>query len=219
MKYFTLGITDNLDILGKYPQIEKESDYNLSANNSHWNVSWAKSPNFEPFYKIKIYDDAKATSLLSSLSGFYGLTVSVELKHLLTKFNLPEHHFYPIQVSHQNKNLEYYWFHFVNSFLDYIDFNNTTFESFRKSPFLILDEINVTSVKELHNEEEKLNFEKAIRLKKITLKDSFPNYDVISLRNIAPIFLVSEKLKLALEESELNGFVFTEYKQLKIAKY
>ncbi len=174
MKYYAISKSTDLDIIGEYPQIEKEYDYNLSDPYSYWNVSWNKTPDFDPIYKVKIRDSAKATNLLNNLSGFYGLTVDRNLKELLSKFKLPEHHFYPIQVTKHYKELEYYWFHFVNSFLEFVDFQNTTFELYRKSKFQILSEFSVGSVKELHIEEDKLNFEKGIRIKKIILKKIFP---------------------------------------------
>jgi hypothetical protein len=215
MKYYSIGKSTDLDTIGEYPQIEKEYDYNLADPHSYWNVSWNKLPDFNPVYKIKIQHKAKITNLLNNLSGFYGLTVDRSLKELLSKFKLPEHKFYPIQVAQNNKQLDYYWFHFVNSFLEYVDFQNTTFELFRATPpFNVLKELSFSSVSELHKMEDKLNFEKDICLKKIILKKNFPNYDIISLSNIAPILLVSENLKKALEESDLNGFVFGEYEPL-----
>lgn len=214
MRYYTLGVSVDLDVIGVYPQIEKESSYDLANPHSYWNVTWDKIPDFRPVYKIKLKSRAKSTSLLSSLSGFCGLTVNEELKSFLEGFNLPEHNFYPIQVYRQDKDLNYYWFHFVNSFLDYVDFDNTLFELFRKSKFEVLEEFTISSVEELHKKEDELNFEKGIRLKKIVLKDNFPNYDIIRLSNISPIFLVSENLKIELEKSSLTGFSFNEYKPL-----
>ncbi|WP_010517963.1 imm11 family protein [Croceivirga radicis] len=214
MKYYTLGVSVDLEIIGTYPQIEKENDYNLADPHSYWNVTWDKIPDFNPIYKIKLKHRAKPTSVLSSLSGFCGLTVNEELKRFLERFNLPEHKFYPIQVYHGNKDLNYYWFHFVNSFLSYLDFSNTIFELYRKSKFEVLEQFTISSVEELHKKEDELNFEKGIRLKKIVLKDNFPNYDIIRLSNIAPIFLASENLKVELEKSRLTGFVFNEYKPL-----
>ena len=83
MKYYSIGITEDLNLIGSYPQIEKEDDYNLSLSNSYWNVTWERSPDFIPNYKIRINDKAKITNLLSNLSGFYGLTVDENLKNLL----------------------------------------------------------------------------------------------------------------------------------------
>ncbi|MCU0420647.1 MAG: hypothetical protein MUC38_13420 [Cyclobacteriaceae bacterium] len=214
MKYYTIGFTDELSIIGAYPQVTKEDGYNLSSFDSYWNVSWDKIPDFAPSYHVKINDNAKPTNLLRGLSGFYGFTVDLALKSLLIKFNLPPSKFYPIHVTYHGKNLEYYWFHFVNSLLDYIDYNGTTFELFEKSPFKLLRKINVSSVTELHELQEGLTFERGIRLKVLTLKNDFPKYDIISLWNITPLFLVSESLKTALEESGLNGFTFREYEPL-----
>ena len=214
MNYYSLGISDDLNVIGEYPQIEKATDYNLSAIDSYWNVSWNKSPDFSPVYKVKIRNKAKATNLLNNLSGFYGLTMDEDLKSLFSKFNLPKHHFYPVQVSHLKRELNYYWFHFVDSLLAYVDFRKTTFESFKKSPFRIVEELRFSSLDELHKNESELTFENGIRLKKIVLKADFPEFDIISLWGITPLFLVSENLKIELEKSRLTGFTFNEYKQL-----
>jgi len=191
MKYYTLGISDDLNVIGAYPQIEKEDNYNVSSVDSYWNVSWNQFPDFMPVYNIKINDKAKATSLLSTLSGFYGLTVDVALRGLIEKFNLPAHQFYPIQVKHFGQKLEYYWFHFVNSFLNYVDFQNTIFECFKKSPLQIIGEFKFQSVDELHKKKSELSFGQGIRLKHLVLRNNFPEFDIISLWNITPIILVN----------------------------
>ncbi len=214
MRYYTIFKSNELNVIGEYPQVQKIEDYNLSLPNSYHNVFWDKFPDFEPNYEIKIKDKATPTNLLHSLSGFVGLTVDEKLKTLLERFNLPPTQFYPIEVLYKNEYLRYYWFHFVNSFLDYIDFEKTTFERFQKSKFKILEEFKVSSMEEFHRLKKELNFEKGIRLKKLVLTNSFPNYDVINLRNITPLTLVSEKLKKELEKSDFNGFEFSEYKPL-----
>lgn len=216
MKYYTFFNTDELNVIGEYPQIEKSEKYNLSSPYSYWNVFWNKFPEFEPIYSVKIRNNAVATNLLHSLPGFKGLTIDDELKDLLCKFKLPPHRFYPVEVVHHNKQLKYYWFHFIDSFINYVDFEKTTFELFQKWPFTILKEFNVSSVDQLHKLEGELNFEKDIQIKKLVLLDTFPKYDILSLGNITPLILISEELKKTLEESKLQGFGFKEYKQLII---
>lgn len=218
MKYYTLGISDDINVIGEYPQVEKASDYNLSTLDSYWNVYWNKTPDFSPIYKIKIRDKAIATNLLNSLSGFYGLSVDENLKNLLNRFNLPEHHFYPIEVSYLKKGLNYYWFHFVDSLFEYVDFNNTTFDFFKKSPYKIIQQFKLLSLDELHKKESELTFEYGIRLNKLVLKPDFPQFDIISLWGITPLFLVSDKLKNELEKSDLTGFIFNEYQPLFISQ-
>lgn len=219
MKYYSIGTSDDLSIIGAYPQVLKEDNYNLSLQNSYWNVSWNKIPDFIPDYRIKLNELAKPTNLLNSLSGFYGVTVDKKLKHILRAFNLPEHKFYPIVVKKDSQILDYYWFHFVNSLIPYIDFQNTLFEKHRKSPFKIIEELNITSINELHQIESELNFEQGIRLKYLKLKDNFPKFDVISLWNLTPLILVSEKLKKTMEKSGITGVTFLEYKQLVITEH
>ncbi len=214
MKYYTISKSNELTVIGDYPQVEKLESYNLSLNDSYWNVSWDRFPNFKPNYQIRIKDKAIPTSLLHSLSGFVGLTINVRLKQFLERYNLPPHEFYSIKVSHLNKRLDYCWFHFIDSCLNYVDFKSTTFELFQKSSFKILKELQLSSVEHFHELEEELNFEKGIRLKRLVLSSNFPNYDIISLHSITPIILVSENLKIELEKSVFNGFEFNEYKPL-----
>ncbi|RAV97588.1 hypothetical protein DQQ10_27625 [Pseudochryseolinea flava] len=143
-----------------------------------------------PKYDIQIKHKAKPTNLLSSLSGFYGLTIDDKFKDILQRFNLPPHQFYPVNVTHRKVQLSYYWFHFVNSFLDYIDFTSSVFETFTLTPFNILNEFKVSSIKQLHALEREANFEKSIRPRALVLKENFPGYDIISLSNVAPLTLV-----------------------------
>lgn len=214
MKYYTFFNTDELDIIGEYPQIQKSENYNLSSFDSYYNVFWNKFPEFEPSYSIEIKEKALQTNLLYSLTGFQGLTIDGELRKIFSEFKLSPHRFYPIEVVHHNKQLNYYWFHFIDSFINYIDFEKSTFELFQKWPYTVLKEFKVLSVNELHKLEGELNFEKEIQIKKLVLLENFPNYDIISLRNITPLILVSEDLKKSLEMSKLKGFDFKEYKLL-----
>lgn len=214
MKYYTFFNTSELTIIGEYPQIEKLENYNLSSPDSYWNVLWNKFPEFEPIYGVKIRKKAIATNLLHVLPGFQGFIMDEELKELISKFKLPPHRFYSVDVIHNNKQLKYYWFHFIDSFLNHVDFEKTTFVLFQKWPFTILKEFRVSSVDELHRLEGELNFEKEIQIKQLVLLNSFPNYDIISLRNITPLILVSEVLKKSLEASKLTGFDFREYELL-----
>ena len=214
MKYYTFFNTDDLSIIGDYPQIEKSENYDLSSPQSYWNVFWNKFPEFDPIYSVKIRNKGKGTNLLHALPGFQGLVIDDKLKDLISKFKLPPHRFYPVEVLHHNRELKYNWFHFINSFLSYIDFEKTTFELFQKWPFTVLEVFQVSSVDQLHKLQEELNFEKDIHIKQLVLLNSFPNYDIISLRNITPLILISEELKRSLEASELKGFDFKEYELL-----
>jgi hypothetical protein len=216
MKYYTIETSDDISVIGAYPQVVKEENYNLSSPISYWNVSWDKIPDFTPDYRIKLNDAAKPTSLLNTLSGFYGLTVDKYLKNILERFNLPEHNFYPIEVRKDNQALDYYWFHFVDSLIPFIDFKNTLFEKYRKFPLKVMEELRFTSINELHKIESRLNFEQGIRIKDLKVNNNFPKFDVISLWNLTPHILISENLKKTIENIGFTGLTFLEYKALTI---
>jgi len=165
MEYFTINASDDIAVIGDYPQVQKSKNYKLASPNSYWNVKWNRFPEFEPHYDIIISDKAKPTNLLGSLSGFYGLTVDGEFKELIEQSHLPPYQFYPINVSYKDKAEDYYWFHFIDSFLDYVSFNDSEFELYQKSPFAILDTIKLESLNRLRELENQQNFEKGVRIK------------------------------------------------------
>ncbi len=214
MKYFIISNSNELSEIGNYPQVEQIEGFNYYSSKGYLNVSWKELPSFSPDYSVKIHGWAKPTNLLHSLSGVSGLTVDSKLKNILGEFNLPEHRFFAIDVFYKKKRLDYYWFHFTNSFLEYIDLDKSEFEKIRNQNFEPVENLKVKSLSELNDNKRKLTFEFSIREKVIALKPNFPNFDIISMRGVKPIFLVSERLKTEIENNQITGCHFSEYKRM-----
>lgn len=214
MKYFIINNTDNLMEIGHYPQIIKRPGYNPAVPNGYWNVRWDKKPNFMPNYESEIHTKAKATNFLEKSSGLYGFIIDEQFKVILTKHHLPDSNFYPVKVFHNENLLNYYWFHFINSSIEFIDFKSSIMEIFNTTPFKIIEEINIESINQINEISQSLSFEKGIRIKELVFRSNFPFYDVISLWNFAPIILISEKLKNALEGAEMTGYELKIYDKL-----
>src|SRR5690606_12565480 len=167
MIYNIISTTDNLNEIGSYPQVKEGKRHDYGAIESYWNVSWENFPNFVPKYQLEILEKAKRTNFLNNLSGFYGFTIDLEFKKILERHKLPPCNFYPVEVLYKNKNYDYYWFHFINSLLPYIDFEKSSFEIFRTNPFKIFEEGPLISIDNIHKVSDKLSFEKSVRIKEI----------------------------------------------------
>lgn len=215
MKYFTLNNSTEIQEIGAYPQIEKSENYDYATTNCFWNVKWDQIPDFTPSYEAKLSEGAIATNLLEKLPGFYGLCIDQKLKCLIEGMNLPSHNFFGIDIFQDNTPLDYYWFHFTQSLIPFVDFKNTVFEIFRKNQFSVIKEFSVLSIDELMEQKNQLNFEKGIKVKCIKLKSDFPMYDIISLWGITPIILISERLKLSMENHSITGFETSHFERLE----
>ncbi len=216
MKYFSITPTDNLNEIGYYPQIIKREGYNPTLPNGYWNVNWENFPEFIPNYEVNIHPKAKPTNFLDKSPGLYGLIIDMKFKEILECHLLPEHKFYSINVYYKENRLEYYWFHFINNITNYLSIKDSSIEIFSKTPFKVIEEVEISSFIKIHEITQNLPFEKGSRIKKIVLNENFPLYDIISLWNLAPIFLISEKLKIALESNGINGFEIKEFEKLHI---
>lgn len=205
-----------MDEIGVYPQVEKSDRYDYSLPSCFWNVKWDEKPEIVPTYEANLAPNAIATNLLDKLPGFYGLCVDAKLKKIIEGQNLSSYDFFSVDIFNSGRRMDYYWFHFTESLIPYVDFEQTVFERFRKNQFSILKEFKVNGLEELKREMQELTFEFGIRVKTIKLVRTFPNYDIISLWGIMPIFLISERLKMKLEEMEVTGIELVEFDKLEM---
>jgi hypothetical protein len=103
MKFYNLGHSSNLEVIGHYPQTKLMDNYNPTLENSHRNVQWDKLSDLNPLYGLEMYESSLPTDIIDRASLAFGLVVSEKLKMVLKSLNLPPHRFYPIRVIHQKK--------------------------------------------------------------------------------------------------------------------
>lgn len=218
MTYYSLRpSTDELEI-GQYPQIEKSLSYDYASPSCFWNVQWDEEPAFMPTYRARLAEGAILTNMLETLPGFYGLCVDDKLKRIFQSLNLPKHQFYSAKIENGDEEISYSWFHFIDSLIPFVDWKSTEFELYKKQKFEILNEFTVESLFDLREIKRgvNLNHEKGVRIKQITLNNTFPMYDVISLWGLAPMFLASERLINELIKMNIKGVEYSLFDKLYI---
>ncbi len=206
MKYHILSLNTDESVIGQYPQIEEQLDYDYTSPRSYLNVSWNELADFDPDFRAKFTKGATPTNVVELLSVGYGLCMNSDCMEVFRTFKLSDHRTYPVSIEFRREIKRYHYLHTINSCLPFIDWSATRFEYFRKNRFEILKEIKVGSLKELNDQKRHLTFEYGIKMKQIVLNKEFPNFDFISLWGIFPQFLVSDELLSALISKGMTGF-------------
>lgn len=217
MKYYNIGRTNEIEVIGFYPQATRTSKtgYHIDAFNSEKNVKSDNFPDFEPNYALDLNPKAKETDFLDSGSLNFGFVVSEKLKELLTGFNLPPHRFYPIHV--YDSHNDYFWFHFITGIKNYLCLKETEVEIFDIFSFKILDTLRFGSFDELMERKRKsiLEIGKPMRYKTITLNSNFPKYDLFEVIGAQNFTLISSNLKERLQQEKITGYEIIEYENIK----
>ena len=210
MKYYSIDNSDNLKVIGHYPQTEFKKGFNHGTSNSYKNVNPHQFPAFDPCLDITLHKKAIATDYIGKVGVNFGWFVNEKFKVVLEQFNLPPHRFYPIKVYHRAELLDYYWFHFVvTDFWDFLDRE--------KSKAVIYDDKkNFEAIKDLDlnlNPEDykkleyfELPYHQNLRWEKIVFKNTYPKYDLYRTLSFGMKIFLSENLVNALNEAGLTGF-------------
>lgn len=217
MRYFSIGSTYNLEVIGHYPQTDFRDGYNPTLSDSHWQVKKNEFPDFVPNFELELHDTAIPTDLIDGIGGYHGLLISSKFKDVLQKYVLPSHHFYPIKVYHKNKLLNYFWFHYlVQDIWNGINLKESEIRiqhSSNKDNMVILPLIDKSYVKYL-NDYFLNKHEFNLLPEKIVLNKNFKSLDVIDIDFLYSYPLISNELRKTLLEEGLTGFELKLYKKL-----
>lgn len=110
--YYIYSFSDDLNVIGYYPQVSLRQGYNPRLAESHWQVKRDEFPDFIPNLELELHRKAIPTDYLH-FSDLNGIIVSDKFKEILKLHNLPKHEFYPIKIYYNNTLLKYYWFHYL----------------------------------------------------------------------------------------------------------
>lgn len=221
MRFFSIGPSDDLKIIGHYPQTDFRMGYNPDLPNSHWKVKPDVFPDFLPNYELELNKDAFATNLIQGTGGYHGMLIDSKFREIIEKFKLPPHKFYPINVYHRGNRLNYFWFHYIMPNLwENIDLENSkicikhtsNFENYINLP--VIEEKYVKKLAELSLSKFSNNFEYNIIPDKIILNSSFQGFDIVEIKHLYYNPLISFRLRKMLYDNELTGFVTKLYKPL-----
>lgn len=139
-----------------------------------------------------------------------GYVISDQIKEVFKNFNLPEHRFYklPIYEDVRNKKYQFYILHMLQYNFDYslIDFEKSTFYlgNFFKENKKIVKYENDEKLKNFDFLEEKVWGHNLI----LNNKYEELNLDCFHIHHLYNSFIVSERLKKALEDNNATGIEF-----------
>ncbi|MBO0591282.1 hypothetical protein I2486_07655 [Cellulophaga sp. E16_2] len=222
MKYYNIGLSDNISVIGCYPQTErtKKNEYHINSYNSELKVANYEFPEFTPKYGIDLCKNAIATDILDRATLDFGLVVNERVKNILENYILPPHRFYPINVFGQSK-YDYYWFHYITPFNSIINIENCEIEVFDKYDFIIIEILRFNNLSELQSFSKEMIFDpnNDIRYKSIQLKSTFPKYDLFEITGAQYFTLISAKLKERLDIENITGLEFLEYSKVNFSHH
>lgn len=218
MKYFLIGASDNINVIGHYPQTELRNSYNPSLPNSHRQVHPHNFPEFDPNLELTLHEKAIPTDFIEKSGASFGMIINAKFKNIIEQFNLPPHRFYPIKVFQKGHLLDYYWFHYVvDDFWKYLDKENSKAvifddnKNFEAIQNLSLD-LDPEEYKNLEYFE--LPYNQHLRWEQISFKPDFPNYDLYQTKSFGLDTFLSHKLITALEDAGITGFETKPYDKI-----
>lgn len=214
MKYFSIGSSIDLDVIGKYPQVSPTENCILGSPFSAIRLNYGEVPQEIPYLELEFNKNAKKTDLLSSYNSHFGMIVSEKLKQVILDFNIPKYKFYPFTLlKNKIKTQEhYYLFRFYDDIFKYIDMEKSKFSMKKRE---IIEEFNFKSKEFYLNKNKDIfsDFEKTLRIEKICLLNSFPNYDLFEFESFT---FISENLLNELKKNNITGYEAKESKILLV---
>jgi len=212
MKFYNIGLTNNLNVIGHYPQTVRIEGYHVDFVN---NVKADYFPDYLPKYGLKLNSSSKPTDVIDRGILTFGFVISEKLKIILSKFKLPPHKFYSIEVAGSSSN--YYWFHYISNMEKFINFEKSEIEVFETLPPFNVEETLSLSFDEILKLKSDLIMKRgrSLRYKVIQLNNSFPDYDLFEITGAQNITLISETLKKEFINNGITGFEISEFINLK----
>ncbi len=217
MTFYNIGHTNNISIIGGYPQTErtKRLGYHVEDFNSERKVNANILPDFEPNFGLDLNEKSNETDIIDRGTLEFGLVVSAKLKSILSRYNLPPHKFYPIDV--YNAKNKYYWFHYITDFESFFDLKKSEIEIFDIFKQEVVDIVKFNSFKELtnYNRQLVLKIGKTMRYKSIKLNSNFPKFDLFEIKGAKHFTLITKTLKDELEAQKITGLEYLEYNKIE----
>jgi hypothetical protein len=221
MKYYLIKVKSHSDNNRISSEVEGEKIPNAEFffNRISQGEILLKTPVFDYFFlesfdekqywEYKVNDVHKFIGEGSQIKGWF---VSGKLRLLLELFNLPEScHFYSSKLLYKGEKLNYYIFQYTGKLtfeqlLLYIDYSKTIFLNPLKNSEIILykKEEFLPMYRQIYKEN---GLENAMKNKKLVLKEKL---DFFPMQMFLHDNIISERLKIAMEENNIEGFEFSE---------
>lgn len=209
MKYYTVTVTDDLEIIGNYPQVYNTDKNLFGSPFSSNNVNYGEIPKEIPYLELLLDKKANKTDLLNSFNPSFGLLVSIKFKNVVEKFKIQDYKFYSINLIENDKCIDdYYWFYSYDNMFRYFDLDKSKFsiEENREKKEYRFESEEFFKKKKV---ECLMNFNKTFRIEEIYLLNIFPKFDLFEFENFT---FISEELLNDLEKNNITGYKVREFK-------
>ncbi|VXB16918.1 imm11 family protein [Chryseobacterium sp. 8AT] len=200
--YYEMDLSTEIEIVGTYPQVDVPQKYFKVPNNFE-TLSVRSFPETNPNLENFVFKRAaKLTDVLSShmLHSSIGVFVDKKFKDLIENFYVKNFQIYNCSLIAADKNFaqqlaeNHYFFLNLIYANEILDFSQSVFEDLKTDEIVKID-----------NEEQRAPFLHPVKLFLKETPDLFRSPFNIAL-------LVSESLKKTLEEANISGILFKEYK-------
>lgn len=215
MKYYRISDVIDLEIIGKYPQIEEvKCDCDPFEDEDFIDNIGYKKIDFIPKTPVGLLNKgAKLTDSLNSPAIGYSnkLIINDKFRNILKNFESFNFQVFKTKVVSTNDEVTYYWI--LNPILfnyENIDFTNSTFFEL-KGAFDKQEKLQIKSLKDFNKEKERINklgYPYRFKIKNISL--NYQNKkDFVIIDNVdgGIGYYVSEKLKKEMQKN-LTGIKF-----------
>lgn len=212
MKYYNIGNTNEIEVIGFYPQTERTKGYHVDSVN---NILSNSFPDYTPQYGLTLSPKSIATDIIDRGILDFGMVISQKFKSVLEKFKLPPHRFYPIDVLGSDK--KYFWFHYITNIEKFINYKKTELEIYNSlPPFEVKEHFFSESYEHLLSisREIVITRGRSIRYKFIQFTTNFPNYDLFEITGAQYFTLISEQLKDEIINEGITGLEIVEYDRI-----
>jgi hypothetical protein len=205
-EFYTIDYELNDKIVGKdYPQVSC-----LNTNIIGKFSSWELYKN-NPLIKFELQKRSKLTDVLSNIELTTGFLISKKVKEIFDQFHLMRHQYFNATIETKEGLFEYFWLHLTEPDLTKkIDYKKSVFyetEYTFKKEKISLDSFE--HYQKLKSKDKDASF--GVKLDKITFSDSFDKtLDIFTFLPFDNQIYISKKLKIKLEENNINSFKIEE---------
>lgn len=215
--YYSYSFSNDLKVIGHYPQVSLKKGYNPRLPESHWQVKKDVFPNFCPKLELELHDKAIPTDYLH-FSDLNGIIISGKFRKILELHKLPRHRFYHIKVYHHNILLEYYWFHYIiDDFWNSINKKESYAEIVNINTFPNIEgKIPIISKDQILLDKKKYKTPYHLRVGKIQMISQTKAYDFYEIQGLGYHIVFSEELVLNLRKNEITGLIFSAFEKFNI---
>lgn len=208
---------------GKSATVSHKDAGFLFLKNSQSDLDYFEFPDFEPIFSgLNLEKGSVIVDCIYDGGGFggRGFILSEKAMNVIKEFKLPRHRFYALPpYVHKGQTYAYYWMQILvkEDNYDFIDFENSTFQIdfWEPEPDGRSEEFTFANAEEMEQAFLKYHLpNEQLYASEIALSAAFheKSPDLFYINRIFDTFVISERLKNALEENGVTGFKdFYEY--------